>query len=78
VVGLDQDRYAGRTLVEATTATDARREFGQAGCRELFFQSQPDFLRAANSTRTARIVGGPEIGADKQIMLALWHGSLLA
>jgi hypothetical protein len=75
MVGFNQNCHAGRALVEATTGTDARLQFGEAPLGELILQGLPDLFCAASSARSAGIFVGPAVGADEDIMLTLRHTS---
>jgi hypothetical protein len=73
MIGLDEDRHAVRTLVEAAAGTDTGLQFGEALPEDLILQSLPDVFCAAGGARSAGILVGPVVGANKEIVLALRH-----
>jgi hypothetical protein len=74
VIGFDQNRHAGRALIETTRCADARLELGESPRGNLLFQRSVHFFRVLGRAASFRVVLSPTIDADKKIALALQSG----
>ena len=78
VIWLNQDRYPGRALIEATGGANPRLEFREPARFELFLQGSVDCLRAARRARSFFVTFGATIGANEKVALPLGHDRRLA
>ena len=74
VIGFDQNRHAGRALIETARCADARLELCESARGNLLFQRSVHFFRVLGGAASFRVVLGPTIDADKEIALALQRG----
>jgi hypothetical protein len=71
VIGFDQNRHAGRALIETARCADARLDLGESARGNLPFQRSIHFFRVLGRAASFRVVLGPTVDADKEIALAL-------
>ena len=74
VIGFDQNRHAGGTLIETARCADTRLEFCEPTRGKLLFQRSINFFRVFSGAASFRVVLSPTIDADKEIALAFQRG----
>ncbi len=73
MIGLDQYRYARRTLVEAARGTNPRLQLGEPSLEKLQLQGLVHRLGPLGRARPFWIVVGPPIRAHENITMPLPH-----
>ena len=74
VIGFDQNRHAGGALIETARCADARLELCEPARGNLLFQRPVHFFRVLGRAASFRVLLGPTIDTDKEIVLALQTG----
>ena len=74
VIGFDQNRHAGGTLIQTARCADARLDLCESTSGNLFFQCFIHFFRVLGRAASFRVVLSPTINADKEIALPLQRG----